>query len=67
MAGIRLRNRKPAPVKPSFVIDPQEVQQAAYALYERRGRKDGNALEDWLKAEEMVRRRHAAQRGITVL
>ncbi len=27
----------------------------AYELYEQRGRKDGHALEDWLKAEAIIR------------
>jgi hypothetical protein len=26
----------------------------AYELYEQRGREDGHALEDWLKAEALV-------------
>ncbi len=36
-------------------IDPQEVALVAYRLYEERGRADGYALEDWLKAEAIVR------------
>jgi len=36
-------------------IDPQEVAQVAYRLYEQRGREDGHDLGDWLKAEEIVR------------
>lgn len=37
--------------------DAQEVAQVAYALYEERGRADGHDLEDWLKAEAIVRQR----------
>jgi hypothetical protein len=32
----------------------KEIRQRAYVLYEGRGRADGRALEDWLKAEEEV-------------
>lgn len=35
----------------------EEISLVAYQLYERRGREDGHDLEDWLKAEEIVRRR----------
>ena len=38
-------------------IDPQEVSRMAYELYEQRGREDGHDLEDWLKAERIVRQR----------
>jgi hypothetical protein len=33
------------------VIDHTHIEQLAYELYEQRGRQDGQALEDWLKAE----------------
>jgi Protein of unknown function (DUF2934) len=33
------------------VIDHTHIEQRAYELYEQRGRQDGYALEDWLKAE----------------
>lgn len=32
-------------------IDHTHIEQRAYELYEQRGRQDGYALEDWLKAE----------------
>ena len=35
-------------------IDPQEVARIAYGLYEQRGRADGQALDDWLKAEVII-------------
>jgi hypothetical protein len=31
-----------------------QIRQRAYELYEARGREDGHALEDWLRAEEEV-------------
>lgn len=36
-------------------IDPQQVAHLAYALYEQRGREEGHAMEDWLKAEQLIR------------
>lgn len=30
------------------------ISERAYALYEEHGRKDGQALEDWLAAEQQV-------------
>lgn len=33
----------------------QLVALKAYELYEQRGREDGHALEDWLKAEAIIR------------
>lgn len=38
-------------------VDHHEVARLAYALYEQRGRVEGHALDDWLKAEAMVRER----------
>lgn len=35
--------------------DAVEVAKVAYGLYELRGREDGHDLEDWLKAEMIVR------------
>ena len=34
-----------------------DVAQVAYELYLERGREDGHDLEDWLRAEEIVRER----------
>ncbi len=48
---------------PTLAIDPSEVAQVAYELYEQRGRQDGHDLKDWLRAEDVVRHRHAAQNG----
>ncbi|MDP2910926.1 MAG: DUF2934 domain-containing protein [Candidatus Omnitrophota bacterium] len=33
----------------------QLVQQKAYEIYEKRGCKQGNDLEDWLNAERLVK------------
>jgi len=33
----------------------QLVQQKAYEIYEKRGCKSGNDLEDWLNAERLVK------------
>jgi hypothetical protein len=32
-------------------VDHAHIAQRAYELYEQRGRQEGRALEDWLKAE----------------
>ena len=34
--------------------DHADIVQRAYELYEKRGRKDGQALEDWLNAERQL-------------
>jgi len=33
-----------------------EIAQLAFSLYESRGRQDGHDVEDWLRAEEELRR-----------
>lgn len=33
----------------------EEIRKKAYELYEKRGRTEGNDLEDWLEAERLVR------------
>ena len=35
-------------------VPTQEIRFRAYELYERRGRGDGHALDDWLQAEAEV-------------
>ena len=42
-------------------IDCQEVAHVAYELYEQRGREDGQDLEDWLRAEVIVRQRQGGR------
>jgi Protein of unknown function (DUF2934) len=46
----------PIPIRPK-PIDAEvkeQIRQRAYQLYEERGRLDGNAMEDWLIAEQEV-------------
>lgn len=38
----------------------QRIRQRAYARYEARGRADGHALDDWLRAEAEVAKAEAA-------
>ena len=35
-----------------------EIAQLAYRLYESRGRQDGNDIEDWMRAEEILARHY---------
>ena len=35
-----------------------EIAQLAHRLYESRGRQDGNDIEDWLRAEEILARHY---------
>lgn len=57
----RLRIKKEAGDNGHAAMDDGEVARVAYELYERRGREDGHDLEDWVKAEELVRQRQRAQ------
>jgi hypothetical protein len=34
-----------------------QIRLRAYQLYEARGRKDGHALDDWLRAKEEIRQK----------
>lgn len=42
-------------------ISAIEIAMEAYARYEQRGREDGHDVEDWLAAEESLRRARARQ------
>lgn len=42
-------------------IDYEQVARLAYAYYEQRGRQDGYAFDDWIKAEAVVRLRGPAR------
>ena len=44
-------------------LNPQEVACVAYELFEHRGGRHGQDLEDWLEAEAIVRQRHGAPPG----
>ena len=35
----------------------EAIRKKAYELYEKRGRKSGNALVDWLEAERVVKQK----------
>jgi len=37
----------------------EEIAQLAYRLYECRGRQDGNDIEDWVHAEQILARHYA--------
>jgi len=37
-------------------VDQNRIAQRAYELYEQRGRQEGQALEDWLNAEQQLAR-----------
>ena len=41
----------------------EEISRVAYELYERRGRIDGHAFEDWLEAERLVAQRRQSGRA----
>jgi hypothetical protein len=41
--------KKPAEVTP-------QIARRAYELYERRGRREGHAVQDWLNAEREIRK-----------
>ena len=40
----------------------QEIAEVAYSYWESRGREDGHDVEDWLTAEQEVKRRQSVQR-----
>lgn len=48
--------KTPIPIrpKPGDAEVEEQIRQRAYQLYEKRGRLDGNAIQDWLMAEEEV-------------
>ena len=55
-------NTKPAATVASFapsslIAREEEIRRRAYELYEERGRQDGFAEEDWIRAEEEVSQR----------
>ena len=55
MAAPKLQNRNrtaTAPVPASRTED--KIRSRAYQLYEERGREDGHAMEDWLRAEAEI-------------
>jgi hypothetical protein len=55
-----LKARQAKPTSPKR-IDQHEVARVAYELYVQRGRTDGRDLDDWLKAEALLRQRASAR------
>lgn len=51
----------PDPASRPREISAVEIAMEAYARYEQRGREDGHDVEDWLAAEESLRRARARQ------
>jgi hypothetical protein len=47
-----LRPRSPKPTQPNDI--EESIRRRAYELYEQRGRVDGFALDDWLRAEREI-------------
>jgi hypothetical protein len=46
--------------QPASVITEADIAQRAYALYLERGGTDGHDLEDWLQAEQELRKQEPA-------
>lgn len=42
------------PARPTALISEESVRLRAYYIYEERGKRDGNALDDWLEAQSQV-------------
>ena len=51
---MRPKTAIPIRATPPDVEVEEQIRQRAYQLYEERGRLDGNAMQDWLTAEEEV-------------
>ena len=58
----RKQVKRVKPAKPADRAQDQceEIARLAYQLYEERGREDGHATDDWLKAEAIVKQRAGA-------
>jgi len=52
-----------ARTKPPEPLLEHEIRLRAYDLYDRRGRVDGHALEDWLQAEAEILGKIFSHRG----
>jgi H+-transporting ATPase len=50
-----IKNKMPSDLKPL-------IAKQAYKLFEKRGRKDGNALQDWEQAEKEIRKTQAKEK-----
>ncbi len=57
MAATTPQNRSRTTTVPeSSVRSEEEIRTRAYELYEERGREDGYAMDDWLRAEAEINR-----------
>jgi hypothetical protein len=64
MATNRVFARRPAAKSASASpSDRDEIARVAYEFYEQRGRLDGCDVEDWLRAEAIVRARRGFRAG----
>ncbi|MEK7773400.1 MAG: DUF2934 domain-containing protein [Deltaproteobacteria bacterium] len=45
----------------------EEIAKAAYELYEKSGRLDGRDVENWLRAESIVKARHVKKEVVTAV
>ena len=51
--------KPPATASGSPPVLEQQISLRAHELYEARGREDGHAMEDWLRAEEEITNKKA--------
>lgn len=51
--------KPPATVSGAPPVLEQQISLRAHELYEARGREDGHAMEDWLRAEEEITKKKA--------
>jgi hypothetical protein len=51
------------PVESKWKLRPDDVARRAHELYEARGRGEGRDLDDWLQAEEELRRKGDEKQG----
>ena len=61
MAALRLR-RAPKQDAEAPIAAQEDIARLAYELYEQRGRVNGCDLDDWLRAEEILRQRNGRHR-----
>lgn len=61
MPILRAKKAKTTQRIQSFMVQPEEIAKVAYELYQQRGCQPGHELDDWLEAEAVVQRQHAAQ------
>lgn len=60
--AIRMRTARKTAQAASPMVSREEIAQAAYELFERRGGMPGSDVEDWLEAERVVRTRRRTPR-----